>query len=219
MNGGRSRTPSQQTRHSAWSVKPSQSSSLQFSIVDSPNRSSSSARPSRDPPVAGAAGEPLAGRLVPAAEVAHHPAPGLGDQPGADRRRASAPDPPQRVRLGDVPDQLLGRAGPQRILEHRQPQVEPRAEARDRLAGPVAQVLLQHLLQLGEPDPAPPSAPRDSGPRSGRAGSRRPAPPFLTASWNGRSSKACSVLWWMKTVIGPCAGSRCAACSITSPRR
>ena len=34
----------------------------------------------------------------------------------------------------------------------------------------------QDLLQLGEPDPARASAPRGSGPRSGRAGSRRPAP-------------------------------------------
>ena len=207
VNGGRSRTPSQQTRQRAWSVNPSQSSSLQFSIVDSPNRSSSSARLAG---IAGRAGR-RAGRIR-RRVVARR---GGRASPSAASRRsagrgpptdASRPDPPQGVGLGDEPDQLLGRPGPERVLEHRQPQVEPRAEAGDRLAGPVAQVSLEHLLELGEPDPAPRPAPRGSGPRTGRAGSRRPAAPFLTASWNGRSSKACSVLWWMKTVIGPWAG-------------
>ena len=43
--GGRLRTPSQHTRQRAWSVNPSQSSSLQVSIRDAPNRASSSLSP------------------------------------------------------------------------------------------------------------------------------------------------------------------------------
>src|SRR5207249_11966462 len=44
------------------------------------------------------------------------------------------------------------------------------------------------------------------------------APARSTASSNGRCSNACSGLWWMKMLIGPCAGSRCASRSITRVR-
>ena len=63
------------------------------------------------------------------------------------------PDAPQGVRLGDIPDQLVRRSGTQGILKHRQTQVQPRTEAGDLLGRPVSQVLLQRLLQFGEPDP------------------------------------------------------------------
>ena len=218
-DGGRSRTPSQQTRQSAWRVNPSQSSSLQLSIADSPNRSSSSRQPVRRPGRCRRGRGAAWRRLVPAAEVAHHPAPGLGDQPAADRRRGLGPDPPQGVGLGDVPDQLLGRPGPQRVLEHRQAEVQPGAEAGQTGPRPRRPRSSRRTPRGRRTGSGRGPAPRGSGPRSGRAGSRRRRAPFLTASWNGRSSKACSVLWWMKTVIGPWAGSRCAACSMACFRR
>jgi len=60
------------------------------------------------------------------------------------------------VGLGDVPQKFLGRAGPERILQHREPEVEPRAKATDRLAAAVAQVTFEDVLQLVEPNPPPP---------------------------------------------------------------
>ena len=154
---GTPRTPSQQTRQSAWSVNPSQSSSVQFSIRDSPNRPSSSARPagigwsSRGRPPR----EPVP-PLVTAPEVADHPPPGLGDQPAPHRRRRLAADPPQRVGFGHVPDQLLGRPAQQGVLEHLQPQRQPRPETRERLGGVRAHVAFERFPQVGEPDPPAP---------------------------------------------------------------
>ncbi len=94
--------------------------------------------------------------FVAAPQVAHHPSTRLGDQACADGRRDLRPHPTQGVGLGHVPEQFLRRADPQRILEHRQPQLEPRPEAGDRPSRTFPQVLLQHLLQFRESDPAPP---------------------------------------------------------------
>ncbi len=80
--------------------------------------------------------------------------PRLGDQMGPVGRRRPRADHPERVRLLDEPAQLVGRAGRQRVLEHRQPQVEPGAARRERFPGPAAQVVFEDRPQVREPDAA-----------------------------------------------------------------
>ena len=53
--------------------------------------------------------------------------------------------------------------------------------------------------------------------RGGTARGRTGRAACSTASSNGRCSKAWSVLWWMKMLIGPWAGSRCARRSSRAP--
>ncbi len=90
---------------------------------------------------------------VAAAEIAHHPPARLGDQLGAGRGRRLRAHVPQCVGLGDEPVKLLGRAGPHRVLEHRQSQVEARYQIRNGLVGTVAEIVLKHVPQVGEPNP------------------------------------------------------------------
>ena len=95
------------------------------------------------------AGCGVASALAAAAQIAHHPAARFRDQPVANRRGGLRSHAAQALRLGHVPDELLSRAGAQWVVQHRQTQVEPRAEARDRRIGAFAQIALEHLFELG----------------------------------------------------------------------
>ncbi len=77
------------------------------------------------------------------------------------------------------------------------------------------ELLDQQRLDVAWRECGPTLTSRDTATRT-RNGSRPSrSPACATASSNGRCSKACSVLWWMKTVMGPWAGSRWATSSMT----
>ncbi len=141
-----------------------------------------------------------------------------GGQCGPGVRRHVGPKPGQRRRFFQDPRELP----PGREQECR----AARRPARDRGGMPTPATSLAPVaprcsmssastsLARMRPD-ASLSRYRDSarnGSRSSRSAARS------TASSNGRCSNACSVLWWMKMLIGPCAGSRCASRSITRVR-
>ena len=210
-------TPSRQTRHRACSANASHVSSLQRSIARSRRsvRTAVSAlRGCRDRAATAVRlwPSPHCGRSRMTQCRVSCDAAARGSPP--ERRRGSA----QRVGLGHEPAQL-GRSGPIRsgYSQHRQPQLEPRAQAANRSRRPVPPSPRAAPLQVGQPDPASRQLLAIRLLRQIRLAAEDCAPCF-TASSNGRSSKACSVLWWMKTVIGPWAGSRWAACSMRVPQ-
>ena len=133
---------------------------------------------------------------------------------GPGVRRHIGPEPGQRLRFFEDPQELAARRGGNAVQHDGPPEIEAGSDASHILA-PLAPSCstssASTSLARMRPD-ASLSRYRDSA-RNGSRPSRSAA--CSTASSNGRCSKACSVLWWMKMLMGPCAGSRCASSSIT----
>ena len=133
-------------------------------------------------------------------------------------RRHVGPEPGQRRRFFQDPRELPAGRGRNAVQHDRPPEIEAGADAGDIVPRPWRRAVrvssASTSLARMRPD-ASFSRYRDSA----RNGSRPSCSAACsTASSNGRCSKACSVLWWMKMLMGPCAGSRCASRSMTRVR-
>ena len=138
-------------------MNPSQSSSLQFSIVDSPNRSSSSARPSgtrrlvrlRRPSRRGSGRRRRGGRASTQRRVSAISRPRTAEEASWRTRRSAFASATYQTSSSVGPD----RSGYWSIASRRSSRVPKQG-----IGSPaaVAQVLLQHLLEVGEPDPPAP---------------------------------------------------------------
>ena len=128
-------------------------------------------------------------------------------QCGPRVRRHVGPESGQRVSFFQDPRELPAGRGRNAVQHDGAPEIEPGPDASDIAGAPGAQLLdEQRLYVSGEMRPdASFSRYRDSA-RNGSRPSRSAA--RSTASSKGRCSNACSVLWWMKMLIGPCAGNR-----------
>ena len=80
------------------------------------------------------------------------------------------------------------------VVQQRQSQVKPRAEAGDWLARGIAQVALQHLPEVGKANPTAPQGFAIFVFQEIGGAQPKTWAACLTPSANGRSSNACSVL-------------------------
>ena len=88
-----------------------------------------------------------------AAQPAHDPMPRLGDQAPPLHLAHVAARREQRIRLRHEPVQHAALAAAQRMLQHREPQLEPGGQPAHTRAGCGAEVALQHRVQFREKDP------------------------------------------------------------------
>src|SRR5262245_31217438 len=88
-------------------------------------------------------------RVCGAPEVAHHPSPGLGNELTAFPGRYFGPHAPQRIAFAHKPLELLDRARPDRVLKHRQAELQTRGESSHGAHRAIAEVVADHRAEVG----------------------------------------------------------------------
>jgi hypothetical protein len=81
-------------------------------------------------------------------QISHDPVPGVIQKSLMDGCRGVAAKFSQRVGFCNKPPQLRGGRNPQRVAQHRHPEVDPLASRQDRFVGVRAQVALQDGQQI-----------------------------------------------------------------------